>query len=281
MGPDHRNEFETGKFLYKQSDIGQSKQAKLCIDAEKFFENCDFYHPLNTVYVSNRNVIISRKSEYLRFQEQIALNGFPNPISWYKQLNKVANLSGRWLKYYHEFGRNSQDNEGRESVSSPLLKYIDARKYILDALPSGLRNRFLESVRGCPDHFLTTVHSDFAPPNIFSDGEKISVIDFGVAEWTAMSPYWDIATFVIYLTRENQFRMKSPLKWLPFLRARVLSNFFEAYGDVYGADPKVWRICCASRHFALLSALVESNTADRRFSWHIDQMQKMLEPEPL
>ena len=151
-------------------------------------------------------------------------------------------------------------------------------KYILDALPSKLQKRFLHSVQNCPDHFLTIVHSDFVPSNIFSDGKIIAVIDFGIAEWTAMSPYWDIAVFTIYLERESQFRMKSSLKWLPFLRTRLLSHFFESYGEVYGANTKVWKVCCASRHFALLSAVVKSNSPDRRLLWHIRQMENYLEP---
>lgn len=257
-------------FIIKQSDQNLRSQAELWIRAEDLFRDDETYTPLGVVYLADHDVIISKKSEYLTLAEHIASNGFLNPFAWYRQTNRIVELAGAWLRRYHGF----ETSIG--SLSKPLSRYVKQREKYLRLLPKGLGEKLVEAVGNCPDHIVTIVHSDFSPHNILSDGKSLSVIDFGINEWTRMSPYWDIATLSIALERIFLFGLRNPLRWIPPLRNQVVSRFTDSSTDVYPDDPRVWRACCATRHFALWGGIVDSNTYDPRLSWHLKRLEEYL-----
>ena len=263
----------TSVFVIKQSDQDLHTQAELWIRAEKLFRDDKTYVPLDVVYLADHDVIISRKSGYPTLAEQIAWNGFPNPFTWYQQTNHIVELAGTWLRRYHGY----ETRVG--SISRPLLKYIEIREKHLEVLPERLGEKLVDMVGNCPDHTVTIVHSDFSPHNILSNGENLSVIDFGINEWTEMSPYWDIATLSIALERIFRFAFRNPLRWMPPLRKQVVSRFTNSYGDVYPDNPYVWHACCATRHFALLGGIIDSSINDPRIAWHMKRLEECLSME--
>jgi hypothetical protein len=257
-------------FIIKQSDLDLSRQAELGIRADELFRDDVRYISLDAKFIPAYNVIISKRSKLSTVTQLIEKNGFPNPVNWYFQMIQVVELAGSWLKAYHAVGQNMG------SISEPLLRYIESRKYIFNLFPTTLQKSFLDTVECCPDHIVSPIHSDFSPENILSNGKKISVIDFGVEEWVEMSPYWDIATFIIAIERDFFFRYKSPLRWIPILRRHLLEKFSKAYGGDTPRNLAVWRICYAARHFALLSSKADSPITDPIRIWHIAEIEKML-----
>ncbi len=262
-------------FIIKQSDKDLSRQAELGIRAEEIFSDDLRYISLDVKFIPNQNVVLSKRSKLSTFTQLIEKNGFPNPVKWYFQLIQVVKLAGNWLKAYHAVGQSV------DSVSEPLLRYIESREYIFNLFPAALQKSFLDAVESCPDHIVSPIHCDFSPENILSNGKKLSVIDFGVEEWLEMSPYWDIATFIIAIERDFLFRYKSPLKWIPVLRRHLLNNFYKTYGGDTQGNLVVWRICYVVRHFALLSSKVDSPVSDRIRIWHIAEIEKVLSGQPI
>jgi hypothetical protein len=78
----------------------------------------------------------------------------------------------------------------------------------------------------------------------------VGVIDYGVSEWTEMSPHWDTITFVTMLERFSLFSLRSALFWYrPFLH-RLKRGFLQAYGSSIPAGRRSVQACLAVRHFA-------------------------------
>ncbi len=51
---------------------------------------------------------------------------------------------------------------------------------------------------GFEDEVVVT-HGDYSASNLLWDGRGLAIIDFGISEWTEMSPFWDVATFLVTL----------------------------------------------------------------------------------
>lgn len=265
-------DFNSRKRTYylKSANDSLEQQWRLAKNAEEFFYADKTYKPLAVTYIEDCNVLLSEGSEHNTFAQTITQDGFPNPFKWYKSITNTVVLVGRWLSKYHS------QKTAYGSIAEPLSRYVNIRSEGLKEFESDLRDSFLRAVNSCPDDIIAPAHSDYSPQNILSDGKTLSVIDFGISEWTHMSPCWDIATIQIALERDFLFRYRNPLRWLPTARKKLIEVFNDAYGPHPQYNPESWAACVATRHFTQFCGIISRDRRDPRLDWHVECMKKAL-----
>lgn len=258
--------------LYVAKNAGNraSRQTKISNDADKIFCNKENVFSTDSMLVEEMDLVVSRKFPGSTLEHGLVWRGRQSPFLWHENLRNSFAHAGEWLRRFHDATR------GAAVPGTPLLEYLENRSEALDRLPSTMRQELIRSISEPLTGDSVVTHSDFLPANILVDGGEICVIDFGIKEWIEMSPWWDIATMLVYLQRYVRFQRRSPLYWVPRLASPLERTFRHSYGNVdfWCQD---YLKCLTIKHFCHLSDTPKSGASDdRRSNWHFGELKKTL-----
>ena len=259
-------------YLVKFAREGAEKQVRLAQRANEIFIGYPVHVPSEIQYDPEHDLIVSRAFPGRSLEALMADRGWPNPVRWYGDLSRTLHLAGLWLRRYHQVDRHPG------SLSEPLMHYLERRRDKLDRLSPDSRRKLLRLVGGDIIDNVVVTHSDFSPGNILSNGRALCVVDFGIAEWTEMSPWWDVVTLLISLDRYFLFRRLTPLYWVRPLIARLKDRFRAAYEQAPPEDHRPVLACAAVRHFSFAGNwTADALRNDPRARWHAEQLERILD----
>ncbi|WP_162913360.1 phosphotransferase [Rhodospirillaceae bacterium SYSU D60014] len=258
--------------ILKQAGKRAERQVWLSQRADRLFFDQPFHASPGLAYEPGYDLTIARLYPGRSLEALMAEGGIPDPFRWYRDLSRRLGLAGIWLKHYHRAERRIG------SVSGPLMAYLEQRRDQLDHLPALCRQRLLGLVESDLVDDIVVTHSDFSPGNILSDGRTLCVIDFGIKEWTEMSPWWDVVTILTALDRYFLFRRTCPVYWIRPLLSRLKSTFWTAYSSRPPHDQRSFLACAAVRHFSFAGDLSpKALDGSPRSRWHLAQLEQILD----
>lgn len=189
---------------------------------------------------------------------------------WKRTLYQACGEVGRWLRDWHA---------ATTAVSpvAPLFEaYLASRPECLKLITGDERRKLWTLIQSLEPEVTCVVHGDFTPPNLLWAPGKLTVIDFGLAEWERMTPWWDYVAMRIGLASALRFSMRSPGRWLPSISRMAAQAFSDGYGDS-GAGSRARLACLAVRHLVLhANDLCNGRAYRKRAQWHKMELQKAL-----
>jgi hypothetical protein len=253
-------------YMLKLAGGSADKAIWLSQRADRLLASSPLHVPLGLRRHGPTGLIISRRFEGESLADLLIAGARSNPLSWGRRLETAVALAGEWLATYHALERRSG------SIMEPLRAYVAGCSAEFKALPPLVRSAFERLLAEDIIDDLVVTHSDFTPGNILTDGAKACIIDFGVREWTELSPWWDLATLDVVL--ERFFRCDKAVTgfWLKPLFPRIRAAFFEAYGASADKVCRSRAICTAARHLSLGGKA----RAESRYRWHIRHITNVL-----
>lgn len=257
------------RFFVKQitSEIAL-RQVQLGKRADELFRSDTRYLPLNPVFDTKAGMIVMREVRLPSLSSLWMLRHSRDPVTWHRDIINGMTLAGDWLRRFHAYD---------VKLGSPvpqLRNYLSRHAPMSEALPVELSTKLLRAAENCPDGPLTVIHSDFSGWNILTDGKQLSVIDYGISDWVEMSPFWDVATFLVSFRAFTRQSRLSPTFWVPGLASRFEAAFLDAYGDPDMFDSQIFAVCAAMRH-ALCHATIQTDSKSLA-DWHLDQVRSWL-----
>lgn len=186
-------------------------------------------------------------------------------------LEAACTKAGQWLREWHT--RTAANGP----VTPAFKAYLANRADCLTLLTDRDRSRISQLVEGTGVSALCIPHGDFTPPNVLWSPQHLTILDFGVAEWSQMSPFWDCASFEIGLHRSLRFSVKGMGSWSPAIVDAAIEAFRNGYGES-AAESKARLACFAVRHLVLYGGDTRRGHAYRRRAlWHRREMQRALD----
>lgn len=187
-----------------------------------------------------------------------------------EQLQAACSKAGRWLRAWHA------RTTAHGLVAPAFDAYLANRADCLVLLDDHTRARITELVAGAGAGTLCTSHGDFTPPNVLWSLQQLTVLDFGVSEWSQMSPWWDCVSFEAGLHRALRFSPKGIGSWEPGIVDAAIMAFRHGYGEPVTESP-ARQACLAIRHLVLYAGDVcRGHAYRRRALWHRCEMQRAL-----
>lgn len=257
---------EQKKFLLKSGGNLLEKNVSLNEIARNICTDQPQYFQPKMAYLESRDLIITEFFEGNSLSHGLRFRFRQSPLAWRRKLLKHAGMAGEWLRNFHEVSAE------REDISQYLTSYIANRTERLVLLPEELRFDLLSAIEKPWLVKCSLSHGDFTSQNILINENSLCVIDFGVREWNAMMPEWDLASFLIGIRRSSMFSPLSVLRWLPYLMKECSSAFLQAYGRE--VHQKEYLLACALRHFTYFPDTDSLRVAmdwDRRSKWHYSE----------
>lgn len=231
--------------LYVAKNAGDRAylQARISCDADKIFQCKKNVFSAESMLVEEVGLVVSRRFPGSTLEHGLVWRGHQSPFVWYANLRGSLARAGEWLRQFHDATRSPA------VPGIPLLEYLENRSEILDRLPLTARQKLIRSVSKPLTGDSVVTHGDFTPANILVDDDNICVIDFGIKEWIEMSPWWDLASMLVYLQRYTRVQRRSPLYWVSRLATSLERTFWHSYGnvDLLCQDHLT---CLAVRHFS-------------------------------
>lgn len=187
-----------------------------------------------------------------------------------EQLQAACLKAGRWLRAWH--ARTTADG----LLAPAFDAYLANRADCLALVDDRTRNRIIELAEGLEPGTLCTPHGDFTPPNILWSTRQLTILDFGVSEWSQMSPWWDCVSFEVGLHRALRFSPKGIGSWVPGIVDASVAGFRRGYGEPVAEAP-ARQACLAIRHLVLYAGDTRRGPAyQRRALWHYREMQRAI-----
>lgn len=257
-------------FVAKNAGSRASRQTRISNDADRIFRNKENVFSTESMYVEEMDLVVSRKFSGSTLEHSLVWRGRQSPFLWHANLRKSFAQAGEWLRRFHDATR------GPSGSGTPLLEYLENRSETLDSLPSLMRQKLVRLVSEPLTGDFVVTHGDFTPANILFDNDDVCVIDFGIKEWIEMSPWWDLASTLVYLQRYVRFQHRSPLYWVPRFASPLERMFRHSYGNVDSSCQDYLK-CLAIRHFSFLSDTPKGGISDDgRPNWHFNELDKAL-----
>lgn len=190
---------------------------------------------------------------------------------WTQTLRQACGEVGRWLRDWHS---------ATTAVSpvAPLFEaYLANRSECLKLITNDERRQLWALIQSLEPEATCVVHGDFTPPNLLWAPGKLTVIDFGVAEWERMTPWWDYVAMQVGLVSALRFSIKSPGRWFPSIAQMATQAFSDGYGAAETSSRRTRLACLAVRHLVLHTEdMSKGRTYRRRAQWHRLELQNAL-----
>jgi hypothetical protein len=257
--------------LLKRARGSVDKAIWLSQRADRLLEDNPLHAPLQLRRHEETGIIASRRFEGPSLADRLVATTRRGPLAWQRELEAAVALAGEWLAAYH-----AQDRR-KGSIMEPLRAYVAGCRVEFAALPKSIRAPFERLLaREIVDDLVVT-HGDFTPGNILIDHAKVCAIDFGVREWTELSPWWDVVTLDVVLERFFRCDKAFTAFWLRPFFPRLRAAFFEGYGASFHENSEARAICTAARHLSLagVPAARPAGLA-LRYRWHLRRMAEAL-----
>lgn len=256
-------------YIVKHRPETAKHEYRLSRRADELFHDDPSYCCLQPHVDPTGSFIVTRRSTLPVLEHRLFRYAWQNPLAWFRNLDRSVHLAGAWLKRYHAADPSTGP------MSPGFLRYLENRESALQKIGAANRTRLVQAVTSATETRLVTTHCDFSLQNILTDGRHIAVVDYGIREWTKMSPYWDVATFILDLESQARFRLKSPLHWLSSLRRRLTSSFLSAYCGPHDSSDPEWLLCAAVRYFSLFAGTIDRHGA--RATWYQSRLAGCLD----
>ena len=254
------------RFIIKETNSNPEHAVRLASRAREIFKHdADVFLP-RLVFDRASGLIISEMFAGASLQDYCRVSYRQNPLKWRSNLETAVARTGKWLATYHATSRRMDNCE-----SYSYYDYLSPRRKLLEYLPGDL-GRQLES--WAKTHIIRTraiIHGDYSPHNVLIDRRRICVIDFGIEEWTEMSPVWDLATMTTSLEKNLRFSWRSPFRWSQKRIKKIIEVFLKSYGcDI---DRNSYGLGCALCH---LVAFGEERQGSPTAIWHLRELTRGL-----
>ena len=253
-------------FIIKETTSNPEYAVQLANRAREIFKNdANVFLPY-LVFDRASGLIIAEMFSGTSLQDRCRLSYRQNPFKWYSSLKTAVVLTGKWLTTYHA---TSQRMDAYES--NPYYDYLFPRRKLLEYLPNDLSRQVESLAKTHISRNRVIIHGDYSPHNVFFDRRRICVIDFGINEWTAMSPAWDLATMTTSLERNLRFSWRSPLRWSPQRIKKIIEIFLRNYGGDF--DRSSYILASVLCH---LVGLGEERQGNLIADWHLRELARNL-----
>lgn len=263
------SEETTRKFVLKIEEDGSSRGVNLAnLANRKFADAAGIFQP-RCVLIDGGHAVLSEFFAGDPFASRTKFRLDQGPFVWIRNLDEISQRAINWLSDFHAIQSDWGD------VSGPLMKYIENRVVVLDALSEDLRTDFIRICSGPIETKCVLSHGDFTPHNILLDDAQLCVVDFGIDEWEMMSPMWDFACFIVGMQRSCLFSWSNPMRWMPWLFNMIDENACSTF-SVNSQDPLL-KLCLAIRHFTCLAPFdgdkMPTASEVSRQRWHLKKFR--------
>ena len=260
---------ETQTFFVKAPGINPEKETRLQQRAEQLSRGLAHYTLPEVHFDRTLRLVVSKGFSGRSILSLIQHGDLLHPIRSFPEAENAVHAAGSWLKLYHQERRTG-------SISQPLLRSLKRRSDSLALLASEFRRRLCMLVGDGFEDEVVVTHGDYSASNLLWDGRGLAIIDFGISEWTEMSPFWDVATFLVTLDRYTLFSPRTTLFWFRPLLTKLKRSFLAGYGRDLPNSERAAQACLAVRHFSSAFTAGPIQAGDRRARWHLSQLEHIL-----
>ncbi len=195
-----------------------------------------------------------------------------SPRQWAMRLRQAAFDAGRWLRDWHS----------ATAITAPaapaLTGYFKNREAPLKLLKPDQKDKFESLIDSLGKEPSCVAHADYTPLNVMWSPGRIAVIDFGLPEFSRVTPCWDYVSMQLGLISMLRYAPKSPGWWIPGIASMAVNAFRAGYGDVAGSVGAL-RACLAIRHLVHYAADRRNGPRYwRRARWHRQALARAIDP---
>lgn len=269
------NGFEKIVAKYWSDNSAFFMQLKSLEKAREVFEDVSYIHIPYLGHDADNNIIFMEFVDDQTLSDLFHLSydnlGKWRLVKWRDSIYEACFTAGRWLNYWHSIDKSS----GR--IDLLLKEYIRNRQELLVSIDKNTESRLNRMISQTGTGRVNAIHGDFTPFNVMWSGQRLTVFDFGISEWSVMSPWWDAICMDIGVRRELEFSFLSLGKLNPKIIDGAVEQFWSGYSNTE-KNSVARHVCIALRHLVLYKAdIVRGRKFYKRAKWHYNGFANALD----